>query len=866
MARDGVWRRAGLLVVFALVACLLGTGSSSADNAPPQPNPLEHPNRGSAWPDVGWLQFDPIDCSLMADKKTRQQCEKYGEKTKGTNFIGLDGKIHCDAKNPNTGKPFFEKCDEKEIRKEITGGRDFDPPPPAPPKPPPDPNAPVTAGQLKTAWPDVPWIKDNSIDCAGSSPEVYNLCRTYGLLTPAGFLGWDGKVHCEKLPEGHALSGNCDPAAIRARITGGRTTDLNVLAPSTQPRLRKVFEGLSKAWPTVTWIKNDSVMECGERMPVPTPDWTTCTYFGTFPGLLGADGEIHCDMIPKGDPMSRTCDPVKIKEALLDRSGKAVNLFGLDDIVPAVVDGFNTIVSGVKTVLKFPATLMGWVAKKGLEQLVKAAAESATTLFAKAAEFIFEKTAPDLHGTAFTSVYDAVATVMLALVFIFFVAAILLNIVSDKFGHVPASVGGLIRAVLGICLAAKVADLMVKLSDQCTTKLLESNEAKPQWSAQAFADQMGSLMGDSGMVIVVLLAAIFAIIGLIALMVIMFVRGIELYAAALFGAIAMVGQAHPHTRTWARKWFWNFTALAWSKFVIAALWLLAGSLIGEGDSLVAVLSGLGMIWMMVYAPFALMKMFSFLDAQATGIGNDLGAKMLNKAKDAAMPGGGSDDDADAESGSDSGGQNSPGGSPASQMDANVADVESGMADETGGDDATDMDADDMDADDGDSAPGGGPADNTADGADDPTGTAPDAGEDGPDDGGTAGVPEDGGDPGALNPGGAPAGETTGSPTGGSGPGSPGSPSGDEQIAAEVALAGAGAGAGSGAGSVGSRSSGGSAASPGAAFSGGSAPTSMVGPPSTSAPSDTSGADGPVETDLGVGHNIHSGEEAWGGVR
>ncbi|MFJ8746868.1 hypothetical protein ACIRL2_46945 [Embleya sp. NPDC127516] len=853
MDRDGVWRRAGLLVVFALVACLLGTGSSSADNAPPpQPNPVEHPNRGSAWPDVGWLQFDPIDCSLMADKKTRQQCEKYGEKTKGTNFIGLDGKIHCDAKDL-TGKPFFEKCDEKEIRKEITGGRDFDPPPPAPPKPPPDPNAPVSASQLTLAWPDVSWIKANTIDCAGSAPEVYNLCRTYGLLTPAGFLGWDGKVHCDKLPEGHPLVGTCDPAAIRAQVTGGRTTDINVVPPSTQPWLRKVFEGLSKAWPTVTWIKDDAVMECGERMPVPTPDWMTCTYFGTFPGLLGADGQIHCDMIPKGDPMSRTCDPVKIKESLLDKSGKTLNIsFG--DFVPDVPDTVKSIVSAAGKVLKLPGKFAGWLANKGLEQLVKAAAESATTLFAKTAEFIFDKTAPDLHGTAFTSVYDSVATVMLALVFIFFVAAVLLNIVSDKFGHVPASVGGLIRAVLGICLAAKVADLMVKLSDQCTTALLESNENKPQWSAQAFADQLGEVMGDGGMVIVVLLASIFAIIGLIALMVIMFVRGIELYAAALFGAIAMVGQAHPHTHTWARKWFWNFTALAWSKFVIAALWLLAGSLIGEGDSLVAVLSGLGMIWMMVYAPFALMKMFSFIDAQATGIGNDVGAKMMNKAKDAAMPGSGSaDDPAPAAPGA---GQDSPGGSPASQMDANLADVESGM---TGGDDADT----DMDADDGDSAPGGGPAENTADGADDQMGTGPEAEEDGADDGGTPGVPEGGGDPGALNPGGDPVGETAGSPTGGSGPGSPGSSSGDEQIAADVALAGAGAGS---AGSRGSGGSGGSAASPGAGFFGGSAPTSMVGPPSTSAPSDTSGADGPVEAVPDVGHNIHSGEEAWGGVR
>ncbi|MGW9212346.1 hypothetical protein ACWGR4_35950 [Embleya sp. NPDC055664] len=792
-----------------------------------------HPDLHSAWPDVGWLVSMPIDCEMMADKDTRNRCKKYGKKTEGSGFLGLDGRIHCEAKD-SKGKPFFEKCDAKAIRREITGGRNSDPPPPAPPKPPPDPRLPVRASALNMAWPDVSWIKVNTIDCAGSSPEVYDQCRKYGLLTPVGFLGWDGKVHCELLPDGHALAGNCDPAAIRALITGGRTTDPNVVAPGSQPELRKVFEGLSKAWPTITWIKDDTVMPCGPQAPRPSTDWSTCNLYGRYPGLLGADGNVHCEVVPKGDPLASTCDPVKLKTVLLDKGGKSVDI-SLGDFVPDVVeDTVKTIVAAPGKLLKLPGAFAGWLMKKGLDQLVRAAAESAATLFAKVAEFIFKATAPDLQGVAFMRVYNAVSAVMLALVFVFFVAAVLFNIVSDKFGHLPASVGGLIRAVLGICLAAKVADLMVQLSDACTTSLLGSDAAKLTWSSQAFADQLGDMAGTSGMAIVVLLASIFAIIGLIALMVIMLVRSIEMYAGALFGAIAMVGQAHPHTRSWARKWFWNFTALAWSKFVIAALWLLAGNLISQGDSLVAVLSGIGMIWIMVYSPFALMKMFSFVDAQGTGIGSDVGGKMANAAKKAAF---GGDSEGDSTPATPAGGEKAPGASPASQMDANVADVESGMGGESGDDDATDMDTDDEG-----SASSGGSAGNGPDGSTDPLGTTPE--EDrgpGPDE--SPDVPEDGNDPDSLNPGGDMADEAMGPLTGGAGPGS-GSSSENEQMAADVALAGAGAGAAGG-----SRGGNGSAGmgSSGGGLSVGSSPTPD--PPSDPVP--------------GNGHDSHSGNEAWG---
>lgn len=334
------------------------------------------------------------------------------------------------------------------------------------------------------------------------------------------------------------------------------------------------------------------------------------------PGVLGMDGKIHCDKYGYG-----YSDDFGAKRAA------CLIAKGSSWLVTKAIPGADPI-EGITT---NPKDLVDWAAKKGLEQVISATAESASSMFQETAKLIFTMTAPNLYSNAYVSVYNAVAGVMVALVFLFFVAAIISNTISPKSEGVGTTLGGLLRAVMGISLAAVIAHMMVSLADEATTALLAKNQQDGDWANSSWSTALKQLADTPGMAVVALIAAALAIVGLLALMVMMFMRGVMIYAAGIIGAIAMVGQAHPATRAWARQWFTTICALAWSKFVIAALWLLAGKLI-TGEGIVPVLSGLAMIWVMVYAPNALIKMFSFLDVQIAGgiDGGGAGKSMLDK--------------------------------------------------------------------------------------------------------------------------------------------------------------------------------------------------------------------------------------------
>ena len=390
-------------------------------------------------------------------------------------------------------------------------------------------------------------------------------------------------------------------------------------SPTRTPSLHDVWP-----YPFVT----DTRVDCAKADPGVR---LTCESLDK-PGVLGMDGKIHCDKYGYGME-----DKFGLKRTLCETA----KLGGT--IIAAIVPGGDPItgipVPGPETVQE----AAGWLTKKGLEQLVDAAASSAATLYTEVAKWIFRMAAPDLYSTAYASVYNAVTGVLIALVFVVFLLAVATNVVSPRAEGTGATVGGLVRAVLGISLAAVIAAMMVRLADECTAAFL-THQQNQDWETSGWPKAMANLASAPALAVVALLVSALAIIGLLALTVIMFLRGIMIYAAGIIGAIAMLGQAHPATRSWARQWFFTVTALAWSKFVIAALWVLGGKLLltsgssGEGAQfadLLPALSGLALIWLMVYAPFALTRMFGFLDVQASGIdGEGVGRYLMGKAADA----------------------------------------------------------------------------------------------------------------------------------------------------------------------------------------------------------------------------------------
>ncbi|WP_433384100.1 hypothetical protein [Dactylosporangium sp. CA-152071] len=360
--------------------------------------------------------------------------------------------------------------------------------------------------------------------------------------------------------------------------------------------------------------------------------------------LLPALGATTAPPPPK---VEQQCDVLdqqcKIEKAVGDAVGR-----GIDAGIQGVI---NLVVQGV-------AVVLSWLASQ-----------------------VFTQTSIGAPDDAFYLVYNSTAGVMLIFVFVLFIVSAIINTLRVNGGPGPlASVGGLVRAVIGIFSAGGLAWLIVTAWDQATNALLAQNDGKT-WDASLWITTLTKLSGGAGTGAVALVGGGFSLVGLVFVGIIMVFRGMLTTAAALFGAIAMAGQASHETRVWGRRWFWTVNALASSKFAIVALWIYATRATYGSDDIVTVLFAVLIIWLMVFAPAILLRLTAIWDgylADANGRGFATAAaagigELAGRATDSLMDRFG-------------GGQPSGGGDAAEVMDDNVTDMDN--ADTGGGNDET----------------------------------------------------------------------------------------------------------------------------------------------------------------------------------
>lgn len=309
--------------------------------------------------------------------------------------------------------------------------------------------------------------------------------------------------------------------------------------------------------------------------------------------------------------------------------------------------------------------------RSGIQGLVDVAVQGTVYLLSNLAGWVFTATSIASPDDAFYSTYNSIAGVLVVLIFVFFIVSTIINGLRTSGGPGPlASLGGLVKAVLGITFAGGIAYTIVAAWDQATNAVLEANAGTP-YDPSRLVTAFSTLTGGAGTMIVALLLSLLAMIGLLLLFVIMLFRGLLTTGAALFGAMAMTGHVMAETRHWPRRWFWTVNALASSKFFIAELWIYGSrSAYGSNDVMNALFAVL-LIWLMVAAPFILLRLTSMWDGylsdvNAHGIlsaaGNPLllGQSFMDGVRTGAAGAGG------------------PGGSPASGaaglMDANTAAV------------------------------------------------------------------------------------------------------------------------------------------------------------------------------------------------
>ena len=257
--------------------------------------------------------------------------------------------------------------------------------------------------------------------------------------------------------------------------------------------------------------------------------------------------------------------------------------------------------------------------RSGVQGLVDIAVQAMVYLMSRLAGLVFTATSISAPDDAFYAVYNSVAGVMVLVVMVFFLISLIVNGLRTSGGPGPvATLGGLVRAMLGITFAGGIAHLIVMAWDQATNAVIDANAATP-WDPSQWVTALTDLSGGVGTLFLALILSVFGSIGLLLLFFIMLFRGILATGAALFGAVAMSGQAMDETRAWGRRWFWTVNALASSKFVIAELWIYGSRSAYGSDDLMTVLRAVLLIWLMVAAPWILLRLTTIWDGYLSDV-------------------------------------------------------------------------------------------------------------------------------------------------------------------------------------------------------------------------------------------------------
>ncbi|MBN1171048.1 MAG: hypothetical protein JXA67_02640, partial [Micromonosporaceae bacterium] len=277
--------------------------------------------------------------------------------------------------------------------------------------------------------------------------------------------------------------------------------------------------------------------------------------------------------------------------------------------------------------------------RDGIQGLVDLVVQAFAWLLSKLAEMIFSNLSLGDPSDAFYDVYNQVAATLLILVTVFVIVSTIINGLRLGGPGPLSTLGGLVRAILGIIFAGGIAWTITKAWDEATVALIDHFAAQP-WDASSWVNGVSALSSGAGTMFLALLVALFGLIGEILLIIMLLFRSLLAWGAALFGAMAMTGQVMAETRGWGRRWFWTVNALASSKFFIAAIWIYGSRAAYGSDSLITSLQALLMIWLMVAAPGVLLRLTTLWDGYLADVNAGSVLAAAGRGLDAINPLGG----------------------------------------------------------------------------------------------------------------------------------------------------------------------------------------------------------------------------------
>ncbi|MEU7868419.1 hypothetical protein [Dactylosporangium sp. NPDC049140] len=253
----------------------------------------------------------------------------------------------------------------------------------------------------------------------------------------------------------------------------------------------------------------------------------------------------------------------------------------------------------------------------GIQGLVTMVVQTMAWLLSEVAKLVFTATAPPPPDEAFYFTYNSTASILLLFLLLFFIVSTIINGLRVNGPGPVATLGGLVRALLGICFAGGLAWVIVAAWDEATNALITNNEHE-RWDPSAWVTAVSALSAGAGTTLVALLIAGLSIIGLLLVGITQLFRSELAEGAALLGAFAMTGQVSAETKHWGRRWFWTLNALGASRFVTVEFWIYGTRAAYESD-LITALKGLLIIWMMVMTPWVLLRLMSIFDGYLSDI-------------------------------------------------------------------------------------------------------------------------------------------------------------------------------------------------------------------------------------------------------
>ncbi|GGM09977.1 hypothetical protein [Nakamurella endophytica] len=317
-------------------------------------------------------------------------------------------------------------------------------------------------------------------------------------------------------------------------------------------------------------------------------------------------------------------------KSVLDRVG---------DFFSAVGHGLWTagawVVSGLGWVLGKVGDAIGWVAKKGMEQVVAFFTSGAVWLWGQVTAWMINSTTPNLATGGFVDTYNLISGVMLAMAFLIWLAGL---VTAWRRGRLTGSIIGAVKAIVGIQIVGIIAYLMLQLANQATLGLISGQQRQI-----ANSDFTASLLQVNP--VVGLIAAVLTILGLIGAGLVLVFQAPLTLGHALFGTVAAAGQAHAGTSHWMGRWFIKLLSLAWCKFFMVGMTILAQNLLTStsanmqqnfGQQLFSVLSGMLLMLLLPTTPWLLSGVMSFTVGHTSAAGDAMAQKMTAAAGMAAL--------------------------------------------------------------------------------------------------------------------------------------------------------------------------------------------------------------------------------------